>query len=189
MQKKQNPFLVSLNELKSVRCIALTALLIALSVVLDLLNVRIWLTPELRISINFVLNASIAMLFGPTVGIMAGFCTDVLGYFVNPSGGAFFPGFTVTAMVSGLIYGIWLYGHKLSRARVFGAKACINLFCNIGLNTLWLSMMSGKAIAVLLPVRLATNLFILPVEVILLYVVTNLVYNTYARLSLSHAGS
>ena len=44
------------------------------------------------------------MLFGPVVGMMAGVCTDVLGYFAgNLSMGAYFPGYTLTAVVGGLI--------------------------------------------------------------------------------------
>lgn len=185
MQKtrRTNPFTASMQELKSVRCIALTALLISLNVTMDLLNIRIWLTPELRVGIGFVLNASIAMLFGPAVGMMAGFCTDVLGYMANPVGGAYFPGYTLTAIVGGLIYGLWLYQRKPSRARVFGAKACINLVCNVGLNTLWLSMTGGSAMLALLPARLAKNVLLLPVEAILLYLAVNLVADLHGRLT------
>ncbi|WP_087064354.1 folate family ECF transporter S component [Intestinibacillus massiliensis] len=185
MQKNRNPFVASLHELKSVRCIALTALLIALNVAMDLLNIRIWLSPDLRVGIGFLLNASIAMLFGPTVGMMAGFCTDVLGYLVNPVGGAYFPGYTITAIMGGLIYGLWFYGRRPNRLRAFGAKACINLVCNVGLNTLWLSMTGGKAMALLLPARLAKNVLLLPFEAILLYLATNLIADLYERMRAS----
>lgn len=153
MEKSKNLFVRSAHELRDVHCLAVTALFIALNVTLDLLHIRIWLTPELRVGVGFVLNASIAMLYGPSVGMMAGFCTDVLGYLANPVGGAYFPGYTVTAIVGGLIYGLWLYPRRPSVLRVIGAKACISIVCNIGLNTLWQMMTSGKAMALLLPVR------------------------------------
>lgn len=141
MQKKQNIFVRSLRELKSTRCLAVTALLIAINITLDLLGLTIKLPPNLRIGFGFLCNASIGMLFGPVVGMMAGVCTDVLGYFAgNLSMGAYFPGYTLTAVVGGLIWGLWLYPRKVTVWRAIGAKACINLFCNIGLNTLWLTV-------------------------------------------------
>lgn len=73
--------------------------------------------------------------------MMAGVCTDVLGYFAgNLSMGAYFPGYTLTAVVGGLIWGLWLYPRKITVWRAIGAKTCINLFCNICLNTLWLTV-------------------------------------------------
>lgn len=104
MSKKQNIFVRSLHELKSTRCIAVTALLIAINITLDLLGLTIKLPPNLRIGFGFLCNAAIGMLFGPVVGMMAGVCTDVLGYFAgNLSMGAYFPGYTLTAVVGGLI--------------------------------------------------------------------------------------
>ena len=78
MSKKQNIFVRSLHELKSTRCIAVTALLIAINITLDLLGLTIKLPPNLRIGFGFLCNAAIGMLFGPVVGMMAGVCTDVL---------------------------------------------------------------------------------------------------------------
>lgn len=189
MKKNRNLFVASMFELKDIRCLVLTSLLIALSVVADLLNIRIWLTPELRFGVGFVLNASIAMLFGPSVGMMAGFSTDVLGYLVNSSGGAYFPGYTLTAMLTGLLYGLWLYGHRPSRRTILGAQVCINVFCHIGLNTLWLAVTGGKAMALLLPARVVKNLLMLPFEVILLYLATNLVFDLNERIRMVRPAS
>ena len=74
MSKKQNIFVRSLHELKSTRCIAVTALLIAINITLDLLGLTIKLPPNLRIGFGFLCNAAIGMLFGPVVGMMAGAC-------------------------------------------------------------------------------------------------------------------
>ena len=149
MSKTPNIFVRSLRELRSTRCLAVTALLIAINVTLDLLGLSIKLPPNLRIGFGFLCNASIGMLFGPVVGMMAGVCTDVLGYFAgNLSMGAYFPGYTLTAVVGGLIWGLWLYPRKITVWRAIGAKTCINLFCNICLNTLWLTVTGGKAMSV-----------------------------------------
>ena len=88
MSKTPNIFVRSLRELRSTRCLAVTALLIAINVTLDLLGLSIKLPPNLRIGFGFLCNASIGMLFGPVVGMMAGVCTDVLGYFAGNLSGA-----------------------------------------------------------------------------------------------------
>lgn len=183
MSKKENIFVRSLHELKSTRCLALTALLIAINIALDLLGLTIKLPPNLRIGFGFLCNAAVGMLFGPVVGMMSGVCTDVLGYFAgNLTMGAYFPGYTLTAITAGLFWGLWLYPRKLSVWRALGAKACINLFCNIGLNTLWLTLTGGKAMGVLLALRVPKNLIMLPFEVVLLYVGMKLVLRLYYAL-------
>ena len=183
MSKKENIFSSSLKELKSTRCLALTALLIAINIALDLLGLTIKLPPNLRIGFGFLCNAAVGMLFGPVVGMMAGVCTDVLGYFAgNLTMGAYFPGYTLTAIVGGLFWGLWLYPRKISVWRAVGAKACINLFCNIGLNTLWLTITGGKAMSVLLALRVPKNLLMLPIEAALLYFGMKLVLRLYYAL-------
>ena len=171
MSKTPNIFVRSLRELKSTRCLAVTALLIAINVTLDLLGLSIKLPPNLRIG------------FGPVVGMMAGVCTDVLGYFAgNLSMGAYFPGYTLTAVVGGLIWGLWLYPRKITVWRAIGAKTCINLFCNICLNTLWLTVTGGKAMSVLLVTRVPKNLILLPIEIVLVYFGMKLVNRIYGAL-------
>ena len=96
--------------------------------------------------------------------------------------GMYFPGFTLTAVVAGLFWGLWLYPRRVSVWRAIGAKTCINLFCNIGLNTLWLMMTGGKAMSVLLALRVPKNLLILPVEIVLLYFGMKLVLRFYKML-------
>ena len=183
MSKKENIFSSSLKELKSTRCLALTALLIAINIALDLLGLTIKLPPNLRIGFGFLCNAAVGMLFGPAVGKMAGVCTDVLGYFAgNLTMGAYFPGYTLTAIVAGLFWGLWLYPRKISVWRAVGAKACINLFCNIGLNTLWLTITGGKAMSVLFALRVPKNLLMLPIEAALLYFGMKLVLRLYYAL-------
>ena len=147
MSKNENIFVRSLKELKSTRCLALTALLISINIALDLMGLQIKLPPNLRIGFGFLCNAAIGMLFGPAVGMTAGVCTDVLGYFAgNLTMGAYFPGFTLTAVVGGLLWGLWLYPRKLSVGRAIGAKLCVNVICNIGLNTLWPGTPSEKCV-------------------------------------------
>ncbi|WP_283674535.1 folate family ECF transporter S component [Butyricicoccus sp. Marseille-Q5471] len=183
MSKNKNIFLRSLSELKSVRCLALTALLIAVNLTLDLLGLSIKLPPNLRIGFGFLCNAAIGMLFGPAVGMLSGVCTDVLGYFAgNFTMGGYFPGYTLTAVVGGLLWGLWLYPRKISLPRAIGAKVSVNVICNICMNTFWLSLTGGKAMMALLPLRAVKNLVLLPVEIALLYFVMKAFLRIYHSL-------
>lgn len=93
MEKTVSLFTRSMHDFRKTRCLAVTALLIAMNVSLDLLGLSIKIPPNLRIGFGFLCNASIGMLFGPAVGMFSGICTDVLGYFAgNMSMGRLFPG-------------------------------------------------------------------------------------------------
>ena len=180
--KKANIFRRSLEELRRPRTIVVTAMLIALNIAFDLLGLKIYLTPELRISVGFVCNASVGMLYGPVVGMMTGFCTDVLGFLLSPNNNAgYFPGYTLTAIVGGLIYGLTLYKGKPTLGRCIAAKLSVNLLCNIGLNGLWSVIVYQKGFWALLPGRLYKNLVLLPLEVGLLYLVANVVLRQFRR--------
>nr|WP_302649530.1 folate family ECF transporter S component [uncultured Agathobaculum sp.] len=183
MSKTPNIFVRSLRELKSTRCLALTALLIAMNIALDLMGLELRLPPDLKIGFGFLANAAVGMLFGPSVAMLAGVCTDLLGYFAGGfTMGGYFPGFTLTAIVAGLFWGLWMYPRRVSLWRAIGAKVCINLFCNIGLNTLWLTLTGGKAMSVLLVARVPKNLLMLPIEIAVLYFGMKLVLRFYHML-------
>lgn len=183
VSKTPNIFVRSLRELKSTRCLALTALLIAMNIALDLMGLELRLPPDLKIGFGFLANAAVGMLFGPSVAMLAGVCTDLLGYFAGGfTMGGYFPGFTLTAIVAGLFWGLWMYPRRVSLWRAIGAKVCINLFCNIGLNTLWLTLTGGKAMSVLLVARVPKNLLMLPVEIAVLYFGMKLVLRFYHML-------
>ena len=100
----------------------------------------------------------------------------------QPVHGRVFPGYTLTAVVGGLIWGLWLYPRKITVWRAIGAKTCINLFCNICLNTLWLTVTGGKAMSVLLVTRVPKNLILLPIEIVLVYFGMKLVNRIYGAL-------
>jgi ECF transporter S component (folate family) len=164
-------FAESAKEFKKLRSLVLASLLVALGIALNSVNIN--LNAELRISVSFVALASAGLLFGPVMAMAAGAATDIVSYLLFPKG-AFFPGFTVTAIVAGLIYGLFFYGYECTKwlwLRAFAAKGLVNLVCNIGLNTLWLSMLGGKAMTVLWPARAVKNALLWPFESLLLIAV------------------
>lgn len=163
------------DAFRDVRSLALAGILIAIGVVLTFL--RVFITQSLAISFAFLPLATGSMLFGPLMGGAIGMLTDLVGYAVRPAG-PFFPGFTLSACLTGIIYGIMLYRKPLHPVRVFLAGVLNTLVVNLLLNSLWLSILYGNAFIVLLSGRLLKNLLLLPVETAMLY----LILRTAARL-------
>ncbi len=165
-------FRASAQELRKTRTLVLTGLFAALEIVLGALELT--LAPWLRIRFGFVFLAASGMLFGPVVAGMQGVVVDVTGYLLHPDG-PFFPGYTLSALLGGILYGCCFYRLRMSWPRALAAKALVNVLLNIGLGTLWASMLYGKGYLALLATRAPKNLILLIVEVPLLVVMGTLV--------------
>ena len=94
----------SLRALSRTRTITTAGLLLAIQMVLSSYGV-IEVTDSLKISLAHLAIAPTAILFGPVVAGLQGALSDLLGFMLKPSG-PYFPGFTLTAALLGVIYGI-----------------------------------------------------------------------------------
>ncbi len=160
-------FSESAREWKRVRSLTMAAMLLAAQVVLGRIA-AIPLGPDIRISFGYFALSLAGALLGPAVAPVNGALADVIGYLIKMDG-AYFPGFTITGLVSGLIYGAALYRREITLRRVLVTKLIVDVFCNLLLNTLWLHMLYGKAFFALLPARALKNLLQYPVDAALLY--------------------
>ncbi|NLC78859.1 MAG: 5-formyltetrahydrofolate cyclo-ligase [Ruminococcaceae bacterium] len=96
--------------------------------------------PLLKIGFAFVPVVIAALLYGPVwAGAVAGL-GDLLGAILFPVG-AYFPGFTLSAFLTGVFYGIFLYKRKFKLWRALCAAALSSLVCSMALDTLWLYIM------------------------------------------------
>lgn len=162
-------FTDSIQELKNLRTLAVTAMLLAIAVVLGFYTLQ--LTDYIKIGFAYIVNEMAGMLFGPAVGGIMGGLADLLKYLVKPTG-PFFPGFTISGFCGGMIYGLVLYKKPLSVKRVILANFLVTVFVNIILNTYWLTLLYGNGFLALLPARIIKQIIMLPIEVILFYSVT-----------------
>ncbi len=168
------------------------AMLIALQVVSRFLTINLF--PWLRISFGFLPIAVAGMLFGPVYAALGGGLGDVIGFLLFPSG-TYFPGFTITAMAEGLIYGFILFGvykelrfgSRAGWLRVLLCELAITVLCYLALNTLWLSILQGKAFLAIFPVRFLKNIAQLPVNVYLIMQVGTLLKRLPGNLHLPRA--
>ncbi len=163
----------SLRELRSPRTVAFCGLMCAASVVLGAVA-TINLGPYLKIGLSGLPNQVVDFLFGPAVGAFFSGALEVIKFALRPDG-PYFPGFTLSAMAAGVIYGALLYRRPVSVARVAVAHAIVKLLVNMGLNTLWLNILYKKAVWALLPARAMTNLIRLPGDVLVTWVLLSAV--------------
>ena len=113
----------SARQLSNTRTLTMAALLVALNVALA--SVRVQITPELRLSIGFITQVTAGMLLGPAVAMLTGAAGDIVSLVCFPSG-AYFPGYTLTAVVGGL----WL---KLTSGQAMAALLPVRVLKNLGL--------------------------------------------------------
>ncbi len=116
------------GELKDVKMLVVTALMIALRVALKPLAIP--LGPQLSIQTAMLATALGAMIFGPVVAIPAAIISDTVGFILWPTGDYFLP-FVLTEIASTVIYSLCLYRAKVSALRVTLSRFFICFFVNV----------------------------------------------------------
>lgn len=154
-------------ELKKVNRLTLAAFVIALVTVAGTFAIPV--SQNLHIVFTFLFFAFGAIIYGPVVAAATGATADIVGFIAHPSG-AFFPGYTLSAILSGLIYGLFLYRQRITVLRLILVKLIINYGINVGLGCLWSAMLFGKAYSFFFIASLLKNTLMLPIEVAILYV-------------------
>lgn len=146
----------------TIRQIVQIGLLIAMQVVLSrFLSIS---TPIAKIGFAFLPIAITGMLYGPVYAGLAGAAADLIGANLFPIG-AYYPGFTLTATLVGVVYGLFLWKKPASWLRISLAAFIVTIFLHLGLNTVWLWRITGKGFWALLPTRIVQNAVMFPVQV------------------------
>ncbi|MEG2857721.1 MAG: folate family ECF transporter S component, partial [Clostridia bacterium] len=136
----------------------------------------------------YVAIAAIAMIAGPIAAFICGGAVEVLGFALHPGPGGYFPGFTITTMLTGLVMGCFFYRREIKLWRVIAARSIVVTVLHLGLNTFWLSMIYHDAFLVLLPGRIFKTVALLPLEVALILLTLKTVNIAVSRLA-KHSNS
>ena len=163
----------------NIRKISVVGVLIAIEIILS--RFLAITTPIVKISFAFIPIVLIAIMYGKVYAGVASALGDFIGAILFPIGG-YFPGFTLSAFLSGYLYGVFFYEKELTLKRTVTCVTIISLVVHLGLNSLWLYFMMNKAfLAILLP-RIAQNLIVIPLQVIGI----TMVNKTFRKLDLSY---
>lgn len=140
------------------------ALLVAISVVLSrFLSIKAW---NFKVSFSFVPLVIAAMLYGPIGAGAVAAVADVIGALLFPFG-AFFPGYTLTAFLNGVVYGIFLK-KKQNMLNIVLAVLIVQIGGSLLLNTYWISFTYGTPFLALLPTRILQNVVMFVVHIIVI---------------------
>ncbi len=144
----------------NIRVISYLAILTAIGVALLYVQpVRLW---NVRVSFSFIPVSTAGILFGPAGSAAVSVLLDLLGAILVPSG-AFFPGYTLTALLNGLIWGLCLHKSRtLPRAAL--AVLANQILCTLLLNTFWISLLNGVPFRAQFLLRLVQSAITAPIQ-------------------------
>jgi len=151
--------------------LATVAMLIALEIVLTrFLSIQ---TPLIRIGFGFLPIAVIGMKYGPLQAGIAAAMADVIGFFLF-STFTYHPGFTITAFLTGVTYGLLLHkGRHQNILNIIFAVLIVTIAWNMFLDTFWLTQITGQGAIGFLAIRVLRTVIMLPLQIIFISAAAN----------------
>lgn len=144
------------------RTLVTLAILVAMEIVLSrFLSISAWNT---KIGFSFIPVAVAAMLYGPVAGGLVGALGDFVGAVLFPIG-AYFPGFTLTAFLTGVVFGLFLYREQ-TVPKIIGAVTVNQCVLSLCLNTLWISILYGSPYGPLFVTRIVQTVILFAVQTV-----------------------
>ena len=192
-----NLFTDSAKSLKDLRTVATAGMLLAMAVAIRSLGIQV--TPDLRIVFTCV----------PVVCGMSTFALDLIGFLIdNKTARGYSPELAAVVILSGIIYGIFLYKRTIKPqwsdlVRVALARLCVIVFCNICLNSYFLYTLyinpdfslfgataeMRDAFAVWISPRVIKNLGQFPIDFVLLATVIPAAQAAYTKVRAQFSGN
>lgn len=145
----------------SVKSISIIGILVAMEIILARFSIHTW---NLKIGFSFVPVVVAAIFYGPVTAGLVGAIGDIMGYILFPVG-AYFPGFTLTAFVTGMIFGFFLRKSR-SVLNIVLAVLCVQIFVSQFMNTYWISFLYGSPYWALFATRIYQTAAMIAVEII-----------------------
>lgn len=153
--------------------IILSGILLALLIVLNrFISIK---TPLLVISFSFVPIMMAAIWLGPKYATLIAALGDFIGAILFPFG-TYFPGFTVSAGLVGLIYGILLYKktekemtNKQFIIRLIISNLLVLCVVETFVVSIWLNILYGKAYFVVVSSRVVAQTIMFPIRIITIF--------------------
>lgn len=130
--------------------------------------------PGIRFGFGFLPMALTGIIYGPLWGGAAYALSDIVGAVLIPSGtGAYFPGFTITAFLTGFVYGVFLHRRQVNLKTLIIPVFIICVVLNLGLNSVWLYMILGDGFWAYLPSRIANSCIMIVLQLVLIPMLWN----------------
>ena len=165
---------MSENKNRAVYRLAFAAMLVALSCILSFGKFAVG--PNVNVTFFFLPIAIGAMYLGALPAAAIGAVADILGCLIMPTG-PYFPGFTLSAAVTGLVYGAFFKGQKPKIWKVIVARLILMVAVDLILTPLWLHLLYSTPLVWAFWVqRFLKCAIVCPIEVVVIYVANSAVY-------------
>ena len=162
------------------KMLATMSILVALEVIIARFG-TIRPTQSIKISLDFIPIVVAAVLYGPIPAVIISILADVLGAFLFPVG-PYFPGFTLTAALTGLLYGLLLHKSQ-TLPRVALAVVLQQVILSLGLNTFWLHILYGMPYVPTLVTRLVQAGIVTAVQLVVIPLIAKTIQQAEKRIS------
>lgn len=129
-------------------------------------------TPIVRIGFGFLPCAIMGIMYGPLWAGAGYAIADVLGMVIFPNG-AYFPGFTLTAFLTGLVYGFFYRNREVTLKSSILPNAIVSFGLNLILDTVWLMILMGQGFLALLPARIIKCAIMFVIQTVMIPLVWN----------------
>jgi len=149
----------------------LLALFMAIQIALDAFYIPVG--TNLRIQFTFLVAMLVASIYSYPYVLIYAILEDLIAFFLFPSG-VFFPGYTLTAVVSLSIYHFFLY-KKIKPLNIAISKLLVNLIANVLINCIWSMMLFDKAYLYFVSKSIVKNIILLPIEIALFIIFFKLI--------------
>ena len=180
-------------ELKDIKMLVITALMIALRIALK--PFAIYIGPQMAIQTATLATALGAMIYGPVVAIPAAIVSDTIGFMIFPTGDYFLP-FMLTEIASTMIYALCLYRAKPSATRVMIARFLICFVVNVILQQVIFAWQytymvnpekaNDSIMGIMTVARIFKNLFFFPIESVVITLFLKVLVPITARAKLTY---
>ncbi|MCR4712325.1 MAG: folate family ECF transporter S component [Clostridia bacterium] len=139
-----------------------TAMLVAVEIILNrFLSINAW---NIKIGFSFVPIVIAAILYGPVTAGVVGALGDFIGALLFPIG-AYFPGFTATAFLMGVVFGLFLHKEQ-SLKRTVQAVLINQFILGLFVNSFWISILYGSPYGPLLVTRVVQAALLTVVQIV-----------------------
>ncbi len=166
-----------MSKIKNTKTLTTCAMLVALAVILGFF--RIPVTNIIEIRFGSLPLAVAGSFYGPAVAGIVGGISDILAFAVKPTG-PFFPGFTISSILSAVIFGLVLRrkNQDVTAWRIILAEILHTFLVGLLLNSYNLFLLYGSPAGTgmtgylaILSSRLVKELVMFPVNTALLFMV------------------
>ncbi len=159
-----------MHKKQTIYKICITAVLCVLAIIANrFLSFNVW---NLSLGISFLPILICALVLGPVYGGICGGLADLIGAVLFPFG-PFFPGFTLTAFISGFLFGLI----KTNGSKGQFLLTCFSVFfieeilCTVLLNSLWISVLFDSPFLPLLLTRIPKAAVMICLEIAAAFII------------------